>query len=67
MKVDDWPYWERTLMEGPFIHHCAMGYGHYGDALVEACKFIPGLEPVRLDGHGPGLTAAPSDPPGHRR
>ena len=49
MRVDDWAYWERTLMEGPLIHHCAMTYGHHGDALVEACKFIPGLEPVRLD------------------
>ena len=49
MKVDNWPRWERTLMEGPFIHHCAMGYGHYADALVEACRFIPGLDPVRLD------------------
>ena len=52
MQVDNWPYWEHTLMEGPFIHHCAMAYGRYGNALVEACKFIPGLEPVRLDGHG---------------
>jgi L-fucose isomerase-like protein len=52
MEVDNWPRWERTLMEGPFIHHCAMAYGHYADALVEACKFIPGLEPVRLDGQG---------------
>ena len=49
MKVDDWPQWERTLMEGPWIHHCAMAYGHFGDALAEACKYIPGLEPVRLD------------------
>lgn len=49
MKVDDWPRWERTLMEGPWIHHCAMTYGCFGDALVEACKYIPGLEPVRLD------------------
>ncbi len=49
MKVDDWPHWERTLIEGPFIHHCAMGYGSYAEALVEACKFVPGLEPVRLD------------------
>ena len=49
MQVDDWPRWERTLIEGPFIHHCAMAYGHYGDALLEACKYIPGLEPVRLD------------------
>jgi L-fucose isomerase-like protein len=49
MEVDNWPHWERTLMEGPFIHHTGMMYGHYGDALVEACKFIPGLQPLRLD------------------
>ena len=48
MEVDNWPRWERTLMEGPYIHHIAMAYGHYGDALREACKYIPGLEPVRL-------------------
>jgi len=49
MKVDDWPRWERTLMQGPFIHHAAMLYAHCADALVEACRFVPGLEPVRLD------------------
>jgi len=48
MKVDDWPRWERALIEGPFIHHCAMSYGDVGDALVEACKYIPGLDPIRL-------------------
>jgi L-fucose isomerase-like protein len=48
MEVDNWPHWERTLMEGPYIHHIAMSYGHYGDALAEACKYIPGLEPERL-------------------
>ena len=47
-EVNDWPAWERTLMEGPFIHHVAMSYGHYSKALVEACKYIPGLAPVRL-------------------
>ncbi|MCP4166057.1 MAG: fucose isomerase [Chloroflexi bacterium] len=52
MEVDDWPHWERTLIEGPFIHHMAMAYGNYAEALIEACKFIPGLEPVRLDGQG---------------
>lgn len=49
VEVDDWPRWERTLVEGPFIHHMAMVHGHYGDALQEACKYIPGLAPVRLD------------------
>lgn len=49
VKVDNWPRWERTLMEGATIHHTAMAYGHHGAALVEACKYIPGLEPVRLD------------------
>lgn len=41
---------EYTLIQGPFIHHCAMAYGHFADALVEACRFIPGLQAVRL-GH----------------
>ena len=49
MEVNDWPHWERTLIEGPFIHHCAMGYGHYAAALEMACRFIPGLKAVRLD------------------
>ncbi|MHB0998068.1 MAG: L-fucose/L-arabinose isomerase family protein [Armatimonadota bacterium] len=48
MEVDNWLKWERSLIEGPFIHHVAMGYGNYADALVEACKYIPGLEPVIL-------------------
>ena len=52
MKVDDWPRWERLLMEGPFIHHTAMGYAHCGAALLEACRYVPGLEPVRLNGQG---------------
>ncbi len=45
MKVKNWSRWERTLIEGPFIHHAGMIYGHYSDALCEACKYIPGLEP----------------------
>jgi L-fucose isomerase-like protein len=49
MQVDDWPRWERLLMTGPFIHHCGMVYGHVGAALVEACRFVPGLSPVRLN------------------
>jgi hypothetical protein len=35
-------------MEGPFIHHVAMAYGHHGEALLEAIKYIPGLSPVKL-------------------
>ena len=50
MEVENWPRWERTLMEGPFIHHMGMVYGHVGAALIEACKYVPGLEPVPLDG-----------------
>jgi L-fucose isomerase-like protein len=49
MEVDDWPHWERTLMEGPFIHHIAMAYGNYAEVLAEACKYIPGLDPLRLN------------------
>ncbi|MFC1451946.1 L-fucose/L-arabinose isomerase family protein [Verrucomicrobiota bacterium] len=49
MEVDNWSHWERALMQGPFIHHAAMTYDHVADALVEACKYVPGLYPVRLD------------------
>lgn len=49
MKVDNWPRWERILMEGPFIHHAAMGYGCFASALVECCKYVEGLQPVRLN------------------
>ena len=52
MKVDNWPRWERQLMEGPFIHHAAMIYDHVADALVEACKYVPGVKPLRLDQPG---------------
>jgi len=48
MEVDDWPRWERTLMEGPFIHHAAMSYGHHAAAISEAVRYVPGLELVRL-------------------
>lgn len=50
MQVDDWPRWERTLIQGPWIHHTAMTYGHCGAVLEEMCRFVPGLRPVRLDG-----------------
>jgi len=49
MKVNDWPHWERTLIQGPWIHHTAMAYDLCADVLEEACRFIPGLEAVRLD------------------
>jgi len=49
MKVDDWPRWERTLMQGPWIHHAAMGYDHCGRVLEEMCRFVPDLKAVRLD------------------
>lgn len=50
MRVDNWPHWERVLMQGPWIHHTAMAYDHCGDVLEEMCRFVPGLQSVRLDG-----------------
>ena len=49
MQVDDWPRWERALMQGPYIHHCSAVYEHCADALQEACRYIPGLEAERFD------------------
>jgi hypothetical protein len=48
MEVDDWPRWERALMQGPFIHHTGTVYSRYADALIEACKYMPGVAPLRL-------------------
>jgi len=42
-EVPDWPAWEKKLVEGPYIHHCAGVYGNYAGILAEACKYIPGL------------------------
>jgi len=44
IEVDSWPKWEHKLVEGPYIHHVCGIYGKYGEILLEACKYIPGLE-----------------------
>jgi hypothetical protein len=49
MEVDDWPHWERKLMDGPYIHHCSAIYDQCADVLVEACKYIPHLKPDRFE------------------
>lgn len=49
MEVDNWPVWERQLIEGPYIHHCSCCYGHCADVLEEAGKFLPGLHLERFD------------------
>lgn len=43
-EVPDWPAWERKLVEGPFIHHVSCLYGHVAQAVLDACRFIPGLK-----------------------
>jgi len=48
MQVENWPAWERALVEGPFIHHAAMAYGHVAEAVAEAVRYVPGLDLVRL-------------------
>lgn len=48
MKVNNWPSWEKTLIQGPWIHHTAMAYDHCAQVLEEACRYIPGLESVKL-------------------
>jgi len=50
MEVDDWPRWERAIIEGPFIHHAAMTYGRYEAAISDAGEFVPDIEIVPLGG-----------------
>ena len=49
LEVDDWPRWERRIIEGPYIHHVAVTYARVAKALVEACRFIPGLKADQMD------------------
>ncbi|MBN1352531.1 fucose isomerase [candidate division KSB1 bacterium] len=49
MAVDNWQRWERVLIEGPFMHHAGMIYGHFARALAEACKYIDGLDLTKLN------------------
>jgi len=49
MEVDDWPRWERQIMEGPYIHHCSAVYDHCADVLEEACRYVPHLTAERFD------------------
>ena len=44
MEVDDWPTWERQLIQGPYIHHVSCCYGHCADVLAEAARYLPELE-----------------------
>ena len=43
MEVNDWPTWERQLMQGPYIHHSSCCYGHCADVLQEAVRYLPDL------------------------
>ena len=45
LEVPDWKAWEHKLVTGPYVHHCACGYGKVSSILYEACKYIPGLTP----------------------
>ena len=57
MEVDEWPRWERTLMEAVHPSH-RDGLRRFGRALLEACRFVPGLKPVALDARLPPSMAA---------
>ncbi len=52
IETENWARWEHRLVEGPYIHHVAGAFGHYGEILAEACKYIPGLTPDPVE---PGL------------
>jgi L-fucose isomerase-like protein len=47
-EVADWPAWERKLVEGPFIHHVSCLYGHVAQAVLDACRFMPGVSAFPL-------------------
>ncbi len=44
MEVPNWNKWEKQLVTGPYVHHCAGVHAKVSAILYEACKYIPGLE-----------------------
>jgi L-fucose isomerase-like protein len=45
LEVNDWLMWEKKLVEGSYVHHCAGVHAHVAPILHEACKYIPHLRP----------------------
>lgn len=43
VKVADWPFWERKLVEGPYIHHIAGAYGSTSSVFYEFSRYCDGL------------------------
>jgi L-fucose isomerase-like protein len=39
-EVDDWPKWEKHLVTGPYVHHCAGVHAKTAAILYEACKYM---------------------------
>lgn len=44
MEVPNWDQWEKQLVTGPYVHHCAGVHSKAAAVLYEACKYIPGLK-----------------------
>ena len=43
VKVADWPFWERKLVEGPYIHHIAGAYGSTSSVFYEFSRYCDEL------------------------
>ncbi len=48
IEVSDWPMWENTIINGPYVHHVIGVHGQYKKVLQEVTKYIPGLIPEVL-------------------
>ncbi len=48
IEVSDWPIWENTIINGPYVHHVIGIHGRYKKPLQEVTKYIPGLIPEVL-------------------
>ena len=59
LEVDDWPTWEKQLVNGPYIHHCSCVHERCADVFQEAGRFIPELTVERF-GRPPGRKTSES-------
>ncbi|MDO8685159.1 MAG: L-fucose/L-arabinose isomerase family protein [Clostridiales bacterium] len=49
IEFKDWPSLEKKIINGPYIHHVAGIHGKIMPIMIEALKYIPGIEPDMVE------------------
>ena len=48
-EAENWKRWERKLIYGPYPHHISCIYGRYKEVIIEASRYLPGVQVELFD------------------